>query len=49
MRTARLECRSTAENLAREFHRRLKARIPNIHSVKVFETPDSNAEYSGQD
>ena len=49
MRTVRLEFRSTAENLAREFYRRLQARIPHLHSVKVFETPGSNAEYSGRD
>ena len=38
--------RSTAENLARYFYGELKARIPGLCRVKVWETPDSCAEYS---
>ena len=45
MRTAALGFRSTAENLARHFYELLKARIPAISSVRVWETADSSAEY----
>lgn len=46
MRTVALPWRSTAENLARHFFTELSARVPGISSVKVWETPDSCAEYN---
>ena len=46
MRTVALPWRSTAENLARHFFTELSARIPGVSSVKVWETPDSCAEYN---
>ena len=46
MRAAALPFRSTAENLAKWIYEALKARIPCIHSVRVYETVDSCAEYS---
>ncbi len=46
MRAVALPYRSTAENLARHFYTELKARIPALSSVRVWETPDSFAEYS---
>ena len=45
MRTVALPCRSTAENMARIFFEQLKARIPGVASVRVWETADSCAEY----
>lgn len=45
MRTAAIPFRSTAENLARMFFGELKARIPGLSAVKVWETADSCAEY----
>lgn len=45
MRTVAIPFRSTAENLARMFHADLKARIPGLSSVRVWETADSCAEY----
>ena len=45
MRTVALACRSTAENLATMFYEELKARVPGVSSVKVWETADSCAEY----
>ena len=45
MRAVALPWRSTAENLARHFFAELSARIPGVSSVKVWETPDSSAEY----
>jgi 6-pyruvoyltetrahydropterin/6-carboxytetrahydropterin synthase len=45
MRTAAIPFRSTAENLAKYFFELLIARIPNIASVKVWETAMSSAEY----
>ena len=45
MRSAAIPFRSTAENLARYFFERLKDRLPGISAVKVYETPDSCAEY----
>jgi len=45
MRTVALPFRSTAENLARYFFDALAPRIPGLSSVKVWETPDSSAEY----
>ena len=45
MRAARLEFRSTAENLARHFFAELEPRVPGLSAVRVWETPDSYAEY----
>ncbi len=45
MKTAAIPFRSTAENLARLFYGELKARIPGVSSVRVWETADSCAEY----
>ena len=45
MRTAAVPFRSTAENLAKWIFEALKVRIPCIHSVRVYETADSCAEY----
>ena len=44
MRSVGLPFRSTAENLARYFFQELAVRV-NVVSVKVFETPESCAEY----
>ena len=44
MKSAGLPFRSTAENLARHFFGGLAAHV-NVVSVKVFETPESCAEY----
>lgn len=49
MRTVRMGCRTTAENLARFFYGLLLEKLPGVSSVKVWETPDSCAEYSGED
>ena len=46
MRAAALPFRSTAENLAKWIFDILKERISCIHSVRVYETADSCAEYS---
>lgn len=45
MRTVPLPFRSTAENLAKLFYDELKAHIPALVAVKVWETQDSSAEY----
>ena len=45
MRTVAIPFRSTSENLARLFYGELKARIPGLSAVKVWETADSCAEY----
>ena len=45
MRVVPIPFRSTAENLARLFFDELKARIPGLAAVKVWETSDSCAEY----
>ena len=45
MRTVAIPFRSTAENLAKLFFNDLKARIPGLAAVKVWETADSSAEY----
>ena len=45
MRAVALPFRSTAENLARHFHEQLAARIAGLSAVRVWETPDSCAEY----
>lgn len=44
MKSVGLPFRSTAENLARHFFRELAGRV-NVVSVKVYETPESCAEY----
>ena len=44
MRTVAIPFRSTAENLAKLFYGKLKARIPGLSAVKVWETADSSAE-----
>jgi len=44
MKSVALPFRSTAENLARYFFEVLKVHV-NVHSVKVYETPESCAEY----
>lgn len=46
MRTVAIPFRSTAENLARYFFGELKAHLPGLCSVRVWETPDSCAEYA---
>ena len=48
MRTVALDFRSTAENMARMFYDELKAKLPGVSSVKVWETADSSAEYRGE-
>ena len=48
MRVAPIPFRSTAENLAKLFFGELKARIPGLVAVKVWETADSCAEYRVQ-
>lgn len=45
MRTVAIPFRSTAENLAKMFFADLRAHIPGIVAVKVWETADSAAEY----
>ena len=45
MRTAAIPFRSTAENLAKLFFSELRAKVPELSAVKVWETPDSCAEY----
>ena len=45
MRTVAIPFRSTAENLAKMFYSDLKARIPGLVAVKVWETADSCAEH----
>ena len=43
MRTVAIPFRSTAENLAKMFYGELKARIPGLSEVRVWETADSCA------
>ena len=45
MRTVAIPFRSTVENLARMFYNDLKARVPGLSAVKVWETADNCAEY----
>ena len=45
MRTVAIPFRSTAENLAKLFFGELRARVPGLVAVKVWETADSAAEY----
>lgn len=47
MRTVPLPFRSTAENLARHFFGKLKAHLPGLARVRVWETADSSAEVDG--
>ena len=46
MRTAALPFRSTAENLARHFFTLLAPSLPGLRFIRVWETPESCAEYS---
>ena len=45
MRAVALPFRSTAENLARHFYEQLSTCVPGLSAVRVWETPDSCAEY----
>ena len=45
LRTAAIPFRSTCENLAKMFYNEMKARIPGLSSVKVWETADNCAEF----
>ena len=45
MRTVAIPCRSTVENLAKMFYGDLKAKVPGLSAVKVWETADNCAEY----
>ena len=45
MRAVALPFRSTAENLARHFYEQLSARVSGLSALRVWETPDSCAEY----
>ncbi|WP_082283093.1 6-pyruvoyl trahydropterin synthase family protein, partial [Neisseria gonorrhoeae] len=47
MKTLRLPCRTTAENMAVEMYCRLKNAGLNVCRVKLWETPTSCAEYEG--
>ena len=44
LRTVAIPFRSTCENLAKMFYGELKARIPGLAAVKVWETADNCAE-----
>ena len=46
MRAVAMPYRSTAENLARHFFGALRERVAGLSRVRVWETPDSSAEYS---
>lgn len=46
MRAVAMPFRSTAENLARLFFGELRQRVRGLCRVRVWETPDSYAEYS---
>ena len=45
MRTAAIPFRSTCENLAKMFYNELKAKVPGLSAVKVWETADNVAEF----
>ena len=45
LRTVAIPFRSTCENLAKMFYNEMKARIPGLSSVKVWETADNCAEF----
>ena len=47
MRTAAIPFRSTCENLAKMFYNEMKARIPGLSGVRVWETADNCAEFRG--
>ena len=46
MRAVAMPYRSTAENLARHFFGVLRERVAGLSRVRMWETPDSSAEYS---
>ena len=46
MRTVAIPFRSTVENLAKMFYGELKARLPELSSVKVWESADNVAEFT---
>ena len=46
MRAVAMPYRSTAENLARHFFGVLREHVTGLSRVRVWETPDSSAEYS---
>lgn len=48
MKTLRLPCRTTAENMSVEMYGRLKNAGVKVCSVKLWETPTSCAEYGGE-
>ena len=48
MRTVAIPFRSTAENLAKLFFGELRAHVPGLVEVKVWETADSAAEYRAE-
>ena len=43
-----LDFRPTAENMARDFHEKIKALGYNMHAVTVYETPTNGATYMEQ-
>ena len=45
MRTVAIPFRSTVENLAKMFYNELKAKVPGLSAVKVWETADNCAEF----
>ena len=45
LRTVAIPFRSTSENLAKMFYDDLKARVPGLAAVKVWETADNSAEF----
>ena len=47
MRTVAIPFRSTVENLAKMFYNELKAKVPGLSAVKVWETADNCAEFRG--
>lgn len=48
MKTLRLPCRTTAENMSVEMYGRLKNAGVKVCSVKLWETPTSCAEYESE-
>ena len=47
MKTLRLDCRTTAENMAIEMYHRLQAAGLPVCLIRLWETPTSCAEYTG--
>ncbi|MDO4640405.1 MAG: 6-carboxytetrahydropterin synthase QueD [Neisseria sp.] len=47
MKTLRLDARTTAENMAVEIYRRLREGGLDVCRIKLWETPESCAEYEG--